>query len=323
MKSDSQKIESQTKPSDDATRDVDTQANSQGNTVNNNEGEKKKCSWRYWIIRLTILLVLITIIVLVIVYNGWVSDTIEKFLEWLRDNPVLGTICLSLIYIVATLFFLPGSLLTLGAGVALQAALENTALAILVGTIGIFVGAWIGSNLAMILGRYLFRDSTKKLAQKYRLINAIDKALEKEGLKFTFLLRLCPLIPFNAFNYIMGITSVTFKAYAIGGFGMIPGTIVYIFVGTTIGNISAAASGDFEGGAATLVFLIVGTILAFVAIVYISIVVKRYLNKQLAEDKANDEESQKTDGKSTPPQHGYELAAIAATENQPGSARPN
>ena len=241
--------------------------------------EKKKCNWRYWIIRLAILLVLITIIVLVIVYNEWVSDTIEKFLEWLRDNPVLGTICLSLIYIVATLFFLPGSLLTLGAGVALQAALENTALAILVGTIGIFVGAWIGSNLAMLLGRYLFRDSAKNLAQKYRLINAIDKALEKEGLKFTFLLRLCPLIPFNAFNYIMGITSVTFKAYAIGGFGMIPGTVVYIFVGTTIGNISAAASGDFEGGAATLVFLIVGTILAFVAIVYISIVVKRYLNK--------------------------------------------
>ena len=109
--------------------------------------------------------------------------------------------------------------------------------------------------------------------------------MEKEGLKFTFLLRLCPLVPFNAFNYIMGITSVTFKAYAIAGFGMIPGTMVYVFVGTTIGNIADAASGDFEGGAATLTFLIVGTIFAFAAIVYISIIVKRYLNKQLAEDK--------------------------------------
>ena len=113
-------------------------------------------------------------------------------------------------------------------------------------------------------------------------MNAIDKVLEKEGLKFTFLLRLCPLIPFNAFNYIMGVTSVTFKAYALAGLGMIPGTIVYVFVGTTIGNISAAASGDFEGGTATLVFLIVGTVMAFIAIVYVTIVVKRYLNKQLA-----------------------------------------
>lgn len=187
---------------------------------------------------------------------------------------------------MATLIFLPGSLLTLGAGVALQAAFDNTGLAILVGTIGVWVGAWVGSNLAMLLGRYLFRASAAKMAAKHRVINAIDKVMEKEGLKFTLLLRLCPLIPFNVFNYVMGVTSVSVKDYAIGGFGMIPGTIVYVFVGTTIGNISKAASGDFEGGTITLVLLIVGTVLAFAAIVYISIVVKKYLNKQLAMEDA-------------------------------------
>lgn len=80
---------------------------------------KKKCNWKYWIVRLIILFVLITIIVLIVVFNDWVSETTTKFLEWLADNPVEGTISLSLIYIVATLIFLPGSLLTLGAGVAL------------------------------------------------------------------------------------------------------------------------------------------------------------------------------------------------------------
>ena len=226
------------------------------------------------------------------------------FLEWLADHPAEGTVSLALIYIVATLIFLPGSLLTLGAGVALQAAFENTGLAILIGTIGVWVGAWIGSNLAMLLGRYLFRDSAASLAKKYRVINAIDKVLEKEGLKFTLLLRLCPLIPFNAFNYIMGVTSVTFKSYAIGGIGMIPGTIVYVFVGTTIGNISAAASGDFEGGTATLVLLIVGTVLAFAAIIYITIVVKKYLNKQLAENDAEGAEQTKgVDAMNSPKQN--------------------
>ena len=242
------------------------------------EKPKKCCDWNKWIPRLVIVAVLVTIIVLIIVYNSWVSDTTEDFLNWLKDHPVEGTICLSLIYIVATLIFLPGSLLTLGAGVALNEAMDTWA-AILVGTIGIFIGAWIGSCLAFILGRYLFRGSAESLAKKYKTINAIDKVLEKEGLKFTFLLRLCPLIPYNAFNYIMGVTSVTFKSYALGGIGMIPGTIVYVFVGTTIGNISKAASGDFDGGVATLVFLIVGTIFAFGAIVYVTIVVRRYLKK--------------------------------------------
>jgi len=54
-----------------------------------------------------------------IIYRDWVSEKTTSFLEWLRENPALGTVCLALIYIVATLIFLPGSLLTLGAGVAL------------------------------------------------------------------------------------------------------------------------------------------------------------------------------------------------------------
>ena len=155
----------------------------------------------------------------------------------------------------------------------------------IVGATSVWVGAWIGSNLAMLLGRYLFRDSTTKLAHKYKIISAIDKAMEQEGLKFTFLLRLCPLVPYNAFNYTMGITGVKFVDYALGGFGMIPGTIVYVFIGTTISNIADAAAGNYESGWLGLVMLIVGTVLALAAIIYISIVVKRYLNKALEENK--------------------------------------
>ena len=52
------------------------------------------------------------------------------------------------------------------------------------------------------------------------------------------MLRLCPLVPYNAFNYLMGVTAVSFAHYAIGGTGMIPATIVYVFIGTTLGSIT-------------------------------------------------------------------------------------
>jgi len=60
------------------------------------------------------------------------------------------------------------------------------------------------------------------------------------------LLRLCPLIPFNAMNYLMGITDIKAIHYLIGMFGMIPGTVAYVFIGTTISDIADAASGTSD-----------------------------------------------------------------------------
>ena len=113
---------------------------------------------------------------------------------------------------------------------------------------------------------------------KYKVTRALDHAFKIEGLKVVALLRMCPLVPFTAFNYVMGITSVSFFDYTIGSIAILPGTIVYVFIGTTIGSITDAATGNYDAGPAGLILLIVGSVLACVAIVYISIVVKKYLN---------------------------------------------
>ena len=41
---------------------------------------------------------------------------------WVRDNPIAGPVILMLCCVVATVFFIPGLLLTLASGYALQAA---------------------------------------------------------------------------------------------------------------------------------------------------------------------------------------------------------
>lgn len=105
------------------------------------------------------------------------------------------------------------------------------------GTLAVFIGAWTGSVIAFLLGKYVFREKSEEFARRFSVTKALDKAIQTEGLKIVLLLRLCPLVPFTYFNYVMGITGVSFFDYAIGGFGMVPGTIVYVFVGTTIGSI--------------------------------------------------------------------------------------
>ena len=94
-------------------------------------------------------------------------------------------------------------------------------------------------------------------------------------------MRLCPIIPYNAYNYILGVTSVRFRDFAIGGIGMLPGAFVYVFIGTTIGSINEAVQGKFEHGNTFLIFLIAGSISALIAIIYISVVIKKYLKQSL------------------------------------------
>ena len=80
----------------------------------------------------------------------------------------------------------------------------------------------------------------------------------------------------------MGITGITLKDFVLGSLGMIPGTLVYVFIGSTISDIADVASGkskDKDGQILVLVLVIVGSILACGGIIWVSVVAKRKLNE--------------------------------------------
>ena len=134
----------------------------------------------------------------------------------------------------------------------------------------------------MLLARHLFRRYALGLSKKYPFFKALDHVIAQDGFKFTLLMRLCPLIPYNAYNYILGVTSVKFVDFALGGVGMIPGALVYVFIGTTLGSIGKAVNGNFDKGPVFLVLLIVGSISAFAAMTLLTIKIKRYLKANIA-----------------------------------------
>ena len=150
------------------------------------------------------------------------------------------------------------------------------------------LGASLGAAVTMLLGRFVLKDWVSKKAEKYPTLGAINLAIKSEGLKLIFLLRLCPLIPFNLLNYMMGITPISVLHYNIGSIGMIPGTMVYVFIGTTISDIATMATHKSKSGQMlSLVLIIVGTILACGGIVWVSIVAKQKL-KEITERAENE-----------------------------------
>ncbi len=195
----------------------------------------------------------------------WLKDA----LLWIDGLGTGGALAFIFIYIIATVAFLPGSILTLGAGVVFG---------VVMGSVYVFIGATIGATAAFLVGRYLARGwVAKKIAgnQKFR---AIDEAVGREGLKIVLLTRLSPVFPFNLLNYAYGVTGVSLRDYVVASIGMIPGTIMYVYIGSLAGNIATIGTASQPGNPGVQWTI---RILGFIATVAVTIYVTQVARKAL------------------------------------------
>ncbi|MCW6052740.1 TVP38/TMEM64 family protein [Lyngbya sp. CCAP 1446/10] len=162
--------------------------------------------------------------------SSYVQQLLRTILSQIEHLGIWGPIAFIATYNLATILFIPGSALTLGGGVLFG---------LWWGSIYVFVAATLGATFAFAIGRYLSRDRVVKYMEAHPKFKALDRAVAKSGFKIVFLTRLCPLFPFNLLNYALGVTQVSLKDYVLGSFGMIPGTVMYVYSGSLIGDIAA------------------------------------------------------------------------------------
>lgn len=253
--------------------------------------ENKKCNGST-VIKISIASIVIGFITFVIIdstQEKHVARTTSAFLSWVEENPVAGVFSFTAVYFLATVLFIPGSILTLGSGY-IFANIFGLGIGVLLATIAVFLGAASGAIAAFFLGRYLLRDQTEKLSNKYTIFRAIDLALLNNGLKITFLLRLSPLIPFNAINYILGVTGVSARDYIISCIGMLPGTILYVFLGSSAGSIVDSASSGENNQVVTIISIVGGVVFGVLGIGVTSYYAKKELNKFVQEESEGGDE---------------------------------
>jgi uncharacterized membrane protein YdjX (TVP38/TMEM64 family) len=203
------------------------------------------------------------------------QELLQSALNWIEGLGYIGGAAFMLIYIIATLAFLPGSVLTLGAGVVFGVVL---------GSVYVFIGATFGAIAAFLVGRYLLRNWISKKIEGNEKFVAIDKAVAKEGFKIVLLTRLSPIFPFNLLNYAFGVTKVSLKHYSFASVGMIPGTVMYVYIGSLVGNIARIGA---QNPSANLplqwILQIVGLIATIAVTVYVAHISRQALTKQVDE----------------------------------------
>ncbi|MCK4704596.1 MAG: VTT domain-containing protein, partial [Gammaproteobacteria bacterium] len=182
------------------------------------------------LLRFLLLLCILTGIVLVISNRDQIN--VIAIQNWIEDAGSVAPLLFMLLYIIGTVFFFPGAILTLLGGALFGPVL---------GTFYNLTAATIGSMLSFLVARYLASGWVeKKTGGKLKqLINGV----ENEGWRFVAFTRLVPLFPFNFLNYGLGLTKIKFTHYSLATYiFMLPGAIAYTYLGY-IGK-EASTGGD-------------------------------------------------------------------------------
>src|SRR5712692_7285315 len=203
-----------------------------------------------------------------------VQDLLKAALDWIGKLGPWGPVIFVGIYIVATVFFIPGSVLTVGAGAAFGVVL---------GSVCVSISATLGATAAFLVGRYLARDAVARKVERNEKFATIDRAVAAEGWKIVFLTRLSPVFPFTLLNYAFGLTRVRLSHYALASWiGMMPGTVMYVYLGSLV-NIGA---GHRQRTTGEWVLYGVGLLATIVVTVFVTRLARKALAKKISSSEA-------------------------------------
>ena len=140
---------------------------------------------------------------------------------WVEGAGAAGPLVFMALYALATVLFLPGSVLTLAGGALFGPVW---------GTLWNLTGATVGAMLAFLVARYLGADWVTRRAGPR--LSRLNDGVASEGWRFVAFVRLVPVFPFNLLNYALGLTRIPFVAYVLATWiFMLPGAFAYTWLG--------------------------------------------------------------------------------------------
>jgi len=155
------------------------------------------------------------------------SSWLDTALPLLRSP--LGLVLFVPLYALWVTLLLPGVWASMLAG-----ALYGT----WVGSGLVFLGACLGAELVFALGRSWLRGWARQRLEQFPKLQAVERAVSREGLKLVLLTRLSPAFPFSLLNLAYGLSEVSLRDYSIGLVGIIPGTVLFCGLGALAGDVA-------------------------------------------------------------------------------------
>ncbi len=201
------------------------------------------------LLRALTLLVLAGAIALAFNYRDHID--VAALQAWIDEAGAAAPLLFVVLYALATVLFLPGSVLTLAGGALFGPAW---------GTLYNLIGATLGATLAFLVSRYLASSWVQGRIESGAggRVDRLVKGVEAEGWRFVAFTRLVPLFPFNLLNYALGLTRIPVPHYVVATFVfMLPGALAYTYLGYAGREAVAGSEGLIRNGLVALALLAV------------------------------------------------------------------
>jgi uncharacterized membrane protein YdjX (TVP38/TMEM64 family) len=200
-------------------------------------------------------------------------DLFRNALAWIDQAGPIAPLVFLLLYVAACVFMLPGAILTLGAGAVFG---------VVRGILLVSVASTLGATAAFLIGRYLARSMVARRVEGNPTFKSLDGAVAGQGWKIVGLTRLSPIFPFNLLNYGFGLTRVSLRDYVLASWiGMIPGTVMYVYIGSLAGSLAELGAKDSGGSRSSAEWGLY--LLGFLATVAVTVVITRIARQALGQ----------------------------------------
>jgi len=155
-------------------------------------------------------------------------EGLNRLRDWIDGFGIAAPLVFVAIYVVATVAFVPGTPLSLLAGLVFGPVF---------GTLWAVIGATIGATLSFLVGRYAARGLVEGWTANNERVKRLDEGVERQGWRMLLITRLVPVFPFNLQNYAYGITRIGLGTYVLlTAVCIIPGAAVYTFAGGSLAS---------------------------------------------------------------------------------------
>lgn len=197
--------------------------------------------------------------------SGWV--------EAVRALHGTGAALYAVFFLLVTVAFVPASPLTAIAGFLYGPVWG----ALLISPAGL-----VSAVLAFGIGRTFLRPWVhKRLASRPREA-AIDMAVARGGFRIVLLLRLASIVPFAPLSYALGASRVSFRDFVLASWlGLLPGTFLYVYVGSLASSVSVILNGEAPAGHAAGLLSWMGLAVAPLALLTITYYARKEINQSI------------------------------------------